>query len=248
LRIPTTSESIIDSTLQFTLTVLLTILGIIVAIAIPVVIYLKQRSRKLVSYKVLTQERLLSVSGELKDKTKIFYESKEVEDVTLYKIEICNSGNKEILEKDYIEPIGIFFGQNSKVLSSQITEVKPSHFEISATSSENKITLSKTMLNAGDSITLKTLVSKPEQYSVQGRIAGGKIEQSAPKHKSLKYAGLIAGSLLIGYLGGEVFEFLSVNWIVGLPLTLFFVYVFEMLLYHNEIAEFFKRRKERKDL
>jgi len=225
-------------------TILLTVLGIIVAIAIPIIIYLKQRSSKLVSYKVLTQEQLLSVSGELKGKTKIFYESKEVENVVLFKIQIANSGNKEILEKDYVEPISISFGQNSQILSSEITEVKPSCFKISKTSSENEITLSRKVLNAGDSITLKALVSKPEFYSIQGRIAGGRIEQRTPKHTSLKLLGLvIAVSILVGYVMGKISTFLNMNWFVGLFLTFLIVVTFAVIVFNrNKIVEFVKER------
>ena len=180
---------------------------IVLTVTIPVILYLIGRSRKSVSYKVLTQERLISVSSKLKGKLKILYEEKEVEDVTLFVLEIANSGNKEILAKDYVEPIRIFFGSDSQILSSEITEYKPSHFKISATSDEKVITLSKEVLNAGDSITLKTLVSKPQFYNVSGKIAGGKIELSIPKTQTPDFWSKMGILILVISLIGMVVSY-----------------------------------------
>ena len=173
-------EAAIDLTQQFILTIALTILGIIVAIAIPVIIYLKQRSRKVFSFKLLSVTPLLSVNKELKGKIKITYESKPVEDVNLVLVEFFNSGNKEILDTDYIDPISVFFGKESQILLSEVVEVKPSPFKISANTDGMLVTLSKTTLNAGDSVTIKALVTKLECVLIGGRITGGKIEQSIP--------------------------------------------------------------------
>jgi hypothetical protein len=159
------------------------ILGIVIPVSVAIVIYLKQRPRKVISFQKITEERLLSVSNELRDKLKIFYEDKLVEGVNLFKFEFSNSGNREILEKDYVKPISLFFGDNAHVLSVEITEIKPKSFEVSALTDGKVINLSKCVFNAGESITVKTLVSKPQFYSINGRIAGGKIEEFIPTTK-----------------------------------------------------------------
>jgi hypothetical protein len=209
------------------------ILGILIPAMVALVIYLKQRSRKLVTYKLLTFERLVSVSNKLKGKVKIFYDTKEVEDVSLFKIEIANSGNKEILADDYVQPISVSFGQDSQILSYEIVEIKPQPFDISPNLNGNIITFSKTVINSGESVTLKALVSKPGMvYYIGGRIAGGKIEQYFPTTQKPNFwwnTGLIIAILaIIGMFGS-----LGLNQIVlaGFFGLLFFGVVAMVVLY-----------------
>ena len=202
------------------LTLIVGILALVIGAIIPIVIYLKGRSRKLISYKVPTQEPLLSVSEELRDKLQIFYESKPVENVTLFKIEIINSGTEEISEQDYIEPITIFFGKKSQILSKEITEIKPSPFKISATLNkttlnEDVITLSKTMLNSGDSIKLKVFVTKSEFCNVSGRIAGGNIELDIPTTQTPNFWWKISVASMVSALAGTIISALFNQPILG---------------------------------
>jgi hypothetical protein len=195
------SEIVIDSGTQFIIGIAVEILAIVVGTIVAVAIFLKSRSRKLVTYKVLTQENLLSISNELKNNVKIFYDSMQVENVTLFKIEIANSGTKEIKEKDYVEPISIFFGEESQILSIEITESKPHPFPMSLAVTVKVISLSKSVFNAGESITLKILVSNPS-FRVSGRIAGGKIQQIIPKNQSPNFPWYILfGATLVGLVG-----------------------------------------------
>jgi hypothetical protein len=153
--------------------VILAVVAIIVGAIVAIVIYLKERSRKIFSFKLLSVTPLLSVNEELRGKVKITYESKPVEDVNLVLIEFINSGNEEILDTDYIEPITVSFGNESQILLSEVVEVKPSPFKIYANTDGRLVTLSKTTLNAGDCVTVKALVTKLESVSVNGRITGG---------------------------------------------------------------------------
>jgi hypothetical protein len=239
---------VIDSTTQFIIGVVVAVLAIIIGAMVAIFIYLKGRSRKLVSYKLLTEERLISISSELKDKLEIFYQSKKVEDVILFKIEIANSGNKEILETDYNEPITISFGVTSRILSCELNEFKPAYFNVSVTASEKIITLSKTLFNVGESLTVKALVSKPEFYSVKGRIAGGKIEQNIPKTQSPNFWWYIAGVIEIISLVGIsisvrlnqvlIGEFFSLTFVI--PIILIVIYV--VLLFSSFIYSKFHHK------
>ena len=190
--------------------VIIATLSIAIPTIVAVILFLMGRSRKLITYKKLTEEALLSVSDELKNKLKIYYDSQLIENVHLFKLEIANSGTKEIQEKDYNEPITIFFGKTAKILSCEITEYKPLSFPITYEFDSSVIKLSKTLINPKEAVVIKTLVSKPEFYNVYGRIAGGKIKCVVPKTKSPDFpwyvligiAGLaIIGMTVSGFLG-----------------------------------------------
>jgi hypothetical protein len=209
------SGIVIDSSTQFIIEITVAVMSVIIATIVAFLIFVKSRPRKLVTFRIVTQESLLSVSNELKDKLKIFYDSKEIANVNLFKIEITNSGNKEISEKNYIEPITIFFGNQSQILLADITEYKPTRFPISLSNDGKTIKFSKTLFNSGESFTVKTLVSNPEFYGVYGRIAGGKIQQTISKTESPNFPlYIIVSALLIGLIGVLLSGFMQ-NYALG---------------------------------
>lgn len=237
-----TSGVTIDSTTQFLIAligVVITAVGTIVAIFA----YL-QRSHKSVSFRVLASTPLLSVKKELKGKLKIYYESKEVEDVNLVLIEVFNSGNKEVKEEDYIEPITFSFGDKSRILSCEVVDVKPS-FRVTVDFSEKVVTLSKTMLNAGDSLTLKALVTGLSIINYGGRITGvKKIQEAIPIHRKPDFIYWLASSIIfisiLGMIISAAFNqvlliaFFALCFLIVFSIAVFFgILGFVLFIYHK---------------
>ena len=181
--------------------VVVAVLAAVVGAIVIIVDYLKQRYRKSVSYRILAETQLLSVKSELKEKLKINYESKEVENVSLVQVEVFNSGNLPVQDKEYDIPITIFFGEKARVLTTEV--VRRSYGGISVTSDGSAITLSRTLLNPGDSVTISALVTEKSVINVSGRIVGAnEIAEYIPKLRSSTFQLLLLSGLMVaGVIG-----------------------------------------------
>ena len=147
----------------------------IIAILVSISLYLKQRRRKILSYEIVSRTPLLSMEEEIKGTLKILYDGQPVERVHLIVVKIINSGNVPILSTEYERPISLSLGEEARVLTAEVSKTYPDSLKASVTIEENKIVLAKTLLNGGDSVTLKMLVSKyGRKINVDGRIIGVK--------------------------------------------------------------------------
>ena len=149
----------------------------IIANPIPVIIgfftiaaafYISFKNKKLKSfrYEILTYEPILTSSEELRGKIKIYYEttqnnSIQIKDGFLFIIRLINDGNVPIKSDDFYEPVSIFFGPYSEVLSAEIIETNPRalNAELDTSRSKHKIYLKPLLLNQQDSITIKVLLT-----------------------------------------------------------------------------------------
>ncbi len=151
--------------------VILALLATILSVAI----YYKQRQFKSLSFAIISLTPLLDVRGEIKGKVKILYDDQPVQEVHLAIIELFNSGNLPIVSNDYEYPVLFSFGENTIVLSSEIISTIPQSLPAKIIHQDGKIEVDPTLLNVGDAITIKALVSGFEgQITVGGRIQGVK--------------------------------------------------------------------------
>ena len=192
--------------------VLLTAIAILVSISL----YLKQRRRKALSYSILSQTPLLSVKEEIKKELKILYNGKPVEQVHLIMVKIINSGNTPILSTDYERPISLNFGEKANVLTAAIVKMHPDSIQASFSVEGKNVVFTPTLLNAGDSFTLKMLITKLGEVKVDGRIVGVKeIQESKESPRNLLLLTALAGTVQI--LGvflmqwHEIFRWISVG-------------------------------------
>ncbi len=170
------SEAVIDYN---TLIALIGLFFAVVGIWLP----LRLRPRKLVTYRILTEGMLLSVSSELKDKLEIFYDGKKITNAILAIVQYTNAGNKEITEELYAEPISISFSDKAQILSADIIDYKPKKFPMSFVKDDKSIVFSKETINQQESFTVKIIFSDVQRPVFNGRIAGGKFQQFIPKRE-----------------------------------------------------------------
>lgn len=151
------------------------VLVAIVAIFTSIVLYGKQRRRKALSYQIITQTPLLTVKEEIGKDVQILYKEKLVQQVHLIEVKIINSGNIPIEEDHYERPIGLNFGEEAQILTAEVVETNPDSLHASIDVQGGKVVLVPTLLNQGDSVKIKTLISKfGNQIAVDGRIIGVK--------------------------------------------------------------------------
>lgn len=162
------SEILRDPFWQFVIVVLIGVLAIIAA----VIIYLKQRLHKNISYEIISKSSLLSVNDEIKQDVQISFKGKLVQQVSLIILRIFNSGNVPVLSTDFESPIAITLGKNAIVLTAEIIDKQPDCLPTLITSEDSRIILAPTLLNPRDSVTLRMLVTNLETIDIDSRIAG----------------------------------------------------------------------------
>jgi hypothetical protein len=173
------------------------LIGVVSAIILGVVLFRLQRRRKELGYRVLSETRVVSVEAAVGERVQILYEGQPVSNVYLVVVELVNSGNQPIIPDDYHYPLHIGLGQGARVLAAEQVSSKPNGITapVSITESLERVRVDPVLLNAGDSLGLKFLVT---QY-------GGNLDVDAR----------VVGVREIRTLGDE-----PVNWKVLVPPTL----------------------------
>jgi hypothetical protein len=140
---------------------------------ISLIIYFLQKSKKSLSYEILSKTALLSVAKEVEDKIKILFEGDSVKNVHLILLKISNTGNVSILPSEFLKNITISFDNSTRILSAEISDKKPHSIEATLTINGTQLMISPSLWNSGDTVTIKSLVSEfNEEIHVSGRIVG----------------------------------------------------------------------------
>lgn len=158
--------------------------GIVSGIIILVISLLINRKKKVLSYKIISNNLLIKDS----DNIKIFYSNKEINNIYEVKIEINNAGNNEIKPDDYGKNISIVFDESINILSAIIKEKYPDDLDIDLDIKDNKVLLDKILLNKNDRFIIQFELTskinssreKIENIQVSARIVGFKIKEKKP--------------------------------------------------------------------
>ena len=153
--------------------VILGILAILLSI-IAIIVTIKFRSQKSLSYTIKTNVSLLTVKKEAEDKLEIYFDGKKVHDVYMVVIKLFNSGNVHIGKADISQKIIFTFGDKAQVLSVDIVNTDPENVDVSLVQDDQRVIVIPELLNGGDSITFKVIVNKLDEIKVTGRISGVK--------------------------------------------------------------------------
>ncbi len=151
------------------------ILAILIALVSTIVVYLKQRNRKEISFGVVSATPLFSIRPEAKGIVQVLYNGNPVSNVRLVILKILNSGNQEIEIDDYVKNKGIKFdcGASSEILDVQITEKIPANLDVTLTKGNESFSLDPFLLNKRESLTIQILLSSDnDAIIVDARING----------------------------------------------------------------------------
>jgi ABC-type multidrug transport system fused ATPase/permease subunit len=158
---------------QFIVTAVLMVIFGVATIVVP---WLLARSKKALSYRVLSNSKVVSVREEYQGRVEIRFRGQRVKNVRLIVFKLNNSGHKAIAPDDYVEPVTLHFGGDSRILSAAVTDTNPpaikqSFAEVVANSGGSEIAFPPALLNSGDWIKVNILVSDfAEPMTVSGRV------------------------------------------------------------------------------
>lgn len=176
-------------------------IGVLVTVivgVISIILVLRERNKKSLSYDLVSHASLVSVEKEVKDKLFIAYEGKPISQLTLNIIRLINSGNTPITAADFVSPPTILFDEKSEIISAEVSEKNPNGLEASVTYNSTQVTVNPTLLNGGDWFEIKVLSSgQGNVTSVNGRVVGVREIVKLVEHKSLYMAMAICGILLL---------------------------------------------------
>jgi hypothetical protein len=152
------------------------IVGAVVAIAAVYLGWYLQRSTKQLSYGIIANAPLLGVPTEAwlqHHSIGIIFDGKSVKSVSIVAVKVFNSGNMPITREDVDTPITIKFKTGDELLSADVVNATPRSLNPSLSINGSSVTLDKTLMNAGDSVSIQLLLaSKAEDPTVEGRIVG----------------------------------------------------------------------------
>lgn len=148
----------------------------LVTIAISIFVFVKERAKKAVTYQIHSFYRFLSISEKEKGDFRVLYKGNEIQDLFLISLQIANTGNMPIASKDFERPIVFTFGESSKIFSVEVIATQPKTLSAELSIKNNKVVLSPLLLNSGDVIDIKCLVTSPQldKIAADGRIIGVK--------------------------------------------------------------------------
>jgi hypothetical protein len=183
-----------DSNMQFTVT---TIIGI-VAIIVAIIIYLAQRNRKRLAYEIISESSVVSTAEEVEGRIQILFEGKQVKKVHLIILKLANVGNIPITISDYEREVSFAFDEKTRILSYEILETSQEALKPEIESINNSIVVKPVLLNGGDSITIKALISEfDEEIKIDGRIVGVKVIEKRKGNSSMGNILFIVGTTVM---------------------------------------------------
>lgn len=143
------------------LAVFVGILAVFVPTIISIWFYFKQRSRKEISYQIISDISLFNINEDFKDKLQILVDGKPLSDIHAVLLRIWNSGNVPIPPHDYIDPITFILGDKTEVLSLAVRSTEPSHItnKVSLRQETGKIILEPILLNKKYSIDIVLMLN-----------------------------------------------------------------------------------------
>jgi len=172
----------------------------VITILVTLGLYIKQRRIKNLSYQIRSITPLLSLSEEVKGILQILYKGKLVDQVHLIRLRLLNSGNTPIQSSDFEKPVSIDFGNKAKILSASILKTDPENLTPSLKIKKNSVVLSPLLMNKGDTINIKILVSRFEEViQLDGRIVGVKNIKEVEEEKTYHTLLLLLSLIVITY-------------------------------------------------
>jgi hypothetical protein len=214
------------------------------SIVIAIIIYLAQRSRKKLSYEIISSETVVSAKYEFSEKIQILFQGQRVSEVNLLILKFTNSGNTPITSNDFEQSLSIKFNKLVNVLAVEITETVPGNLKVEFSGDKDVISIAPLLLNSGDTFSIKVLLGGfQSDVIVDGRIVGVKtIEKKEDNPPSFdKFGRTFAILWGIATLLSYAVDWLSldkssvgykvINIIIGGSAIFLIIYLFSLLAY-----------------
>jgi len=197
------NEILRDTSWQFIISSGIAVLAIIAGF----VIYLLQRSKKSLSYEVISNTPLLSTSEEIKNDLQILYKGTPVKNVRLFVLKIINDGNQPIATGDFEKPLYFSFFGGTQILSAEVVSTKPENLNPSISFDDEFIAVEPLLLNSKDFIKIKALINGEKfSFKPDTRIIGVRevkeLREFPVKQLFFSAAGLMFGAFFALIISG----------------------------------------------
>ena len=187
-----------------------------------IILYLTFHKSKKLSYDVVSNTPLFNVHEEIEERLQVTFDGKPIKDIIhLIIVKITNSGKSSIKDNEYDSPISLNLGENARIFPPvDIFKKNPENLKVSVDIKDSKVILIPTLLNPGDSITLKVLGTQiSDDIIVNAHIDGGKIKKISTEVKSLKFLFVVyffpvCMFVLLGNLMIFILDFLKLSDVV----------------------------------
>jgi hypothetical protein len=192
---------------------------------IAVIIAVITRRKKSLSFAVITNEPIFTVSQEVKSRTRIAVDGVPVENGRLLVIGVLNDGNVPIAPTDFERPLTFSLGEADVVVSAEVSKKHPQSLKPEITSGSNFVGIKPLLMNPGDAFLLKLVVDQ-EKTILQPdvRVIGisdlGNLKERSVSTMRIDIAlwGLGAGAIVFSMLTYPQFKWLSI--VINVLLTL----------------------------
>jgi len=133
----------------------------------------KRRARKALTWKVVTNQALVTRANKATGVIEMLYNGKVVKNVRLVQVQVKNIGGVPIQKSDFERPVTIEITDGG-VLEAEIAESLPEGFNPELEVVGSSVTLLPTLMNQGDMLTIKIWASmaSAKELTVTGRIIG----------------------------------------------------------------------------
>jgi len=189
----------------------------LVAICVTIILYLRQRSRRALTFDILSCTSLISEPEEAEGCLQIVFGEQRVHQVYLLMIRITNSGNQPIESTHYERPLTLCVKEPARILTAEVVETNRSSLstellpggadkwesrlppDLTLDTNLRTIPLRSILLNGGDSFVIKMLVSeyRPGDFSLDGRVVGVSDIEKTKRRPWLQWYWLLVGLVLL---------------------------------------------------
>jgi hypothetical protein len=151
----------------------------VLALCVSIVVFLVGQwwwRRKALTYTVL-ETSVLTVHETIRGRVQILFDGEPAKNVSFLLIKLINTGHEPIRASDFERALRFDCGAEGKILTLDVEETNPQNLKpvIKLAGSPSKeFEISPLLLNRGDWVMIKTLVSQMGALTVDGRIAGVK--------------------------------------------------------------------------
>lgn len=180
------------------------VLVALIAIVVSIIIYRRQTHRKSLTYIIESAYPLLTGTEELQGRLQVQVDGVAVNNIFIMFIELSNSGNVPIERGDFDSPVTVDFEPPALIISVVVESEEPEGIGASLAVQQNSVTLDPLLLNPGDKVILKFILSsESKKFRISGRVVGVKAICKATPNNLYPWLGFVG--FLIVALGLSIF-------------------------------------------
>jgi hypothetical protein len=145
----------------------------LVAIVVSVLIFYAEKQRKRLKVETVARVPLVTLGKEGIDGLEITFEGKPLRQATVVMARISNPGNVPIRTADFESPLTFEFLSDAQLLSASVMATVPERMPVTTTVAGQTVVLTPHLLNPGDSVTVRALLSGgPARFTPIARVVG----------------------------------------------------------------------------